>query len=314
MPAPELFLAHAGADTAATEQLFDLLAPAVTAWLDSRSLLPGDEWPVEIPRAQRAALATVILVSRSADRAYYLRDEIHTAIALHRKYPGEHRAVAVFLDGRPANPMAVPYGLRVLHSLDAVAEGGLPGVARKPCELVAALRARGALGPPTPLPPAPMPAAPTPAASPAPLTGQALYDLLYRLTLGAQLDAVILRADLPREHIRPSSAPIAQRAIDIVQIVDGGGPELAACVARAIAKEAPYLVGTAPAAPIAQASDERFRVLLVLSNPKGTSPLRLQAEERALRESIQLSERRDSFDVETLPAATVFSTESSCPG
>jgi hypothetical protein len=120
----DLFLAHAGADRAAAEELFDLLAPDVRVWLDTRSLMLGDEWPVEIPRAQRAAVATVILASRSADHAYYLRDEIHTAVALHRSFPDEHRAVAVFLDGRPADPMQVPYGLRILNSLDAIAEGG----------------------------------------------------------------------------------------------------------------------------------------------------------------------------------------------
>jgi hypothetical protein len=154
---PELFLAHAGADSDAAERLFDLLAPDVRAWLDTRCLLPGDEWPKEIARAQGAALATVILLSRNAEHAYYLTDEIHTAIALHRRLPDEHRAVAVFLDGRPDDPMQVPVGLRSLHSLDAVAEGGLDGVARKLKALVATLRERSA-------PPAP-PLAPGPSSA-----------------------------------------------------------------------------------------------------------------------------------------------------
>jgi hypothetical protein len=242
-PVHDLFLAHAGADTAAAEQLFDLLAPDVRVWLDARSLLPGDEWPVEIPRAQRAAIATVILVSQRADHAYYLRDEIHTAIALHRAFPDEHRAVAVFLDGRPADPMAVPYGLRVLHSVDAVAEGGLPGVARKLRELVAALRARGA-SPASPTAVAiaattPAPGAPAVVAPPDPV---ALCDRLRKLTLGAQLEGVILRAGLPRDQIAPASAPVAQRALDIVLLASQGGPGLLARVAEAVAKEAPWLV------------------------------------------------------------------------
>jgi hypothetical protein len=233
----DLFLAHAGADTAAAEQLFDLLSPDVRVWLDARCLLPGDEWALEIPRAQQAAIASVVLVSANADRAFYLRDEIHTAIALHRAFPGEHRVVAVLLDGRPADPMAVPYGLRGLHTLDAIAEGGLPGIARKLRDLVNTLRARGI----APAAPAAPPAAPAPPGTPAPLTGPALYDRLRKLTVGAQLDAVILRAGLPAHHIAPGTAPVAQRAIDIVQIVDQGGPALAGAVNRAIAAEAPWL-------------------------------------------------------------------------
>jgi hypothetical protein len=234
----DLFLAHAGADTAAAEQLFDLLSPDVRVWLDARCLLPGDEWTLEIPRAQRAAIASVVLVSGKVDQAYYLRDEIHTAIDLHRAFPGEHRVVAVFLDGRPADPMAVPYGLRGLHTLDAIAEGGLPGVARKLRDLVIALRGRG-VAPAAP----PVPAAPPTATlgAPAPLMGRVLFDRLCKLTVGAQLDAVILRAGLPVQHIAPRTASVAQRALDIVQIVDQGGPALAAVVARAIADEVPWL-------------------------------------------------------------------------
>jgi hypothetical protein len=239
---PELFLAHAGADRAAAEHLFDLLAPDVRAWLDTRSLLLGDEWPVEIPRAQRAALATVILVSRNADHAYYLRDEIHTAIALHRAFPSEHRAVAVFLDGRPAEPMQVPYGLRILNSLDAVAEGGLDGVAHKLRELVVALRARGAPQAPPPAPPlAAVAGSAGGGGGRTPTDPQRLYELLCKLTLGTVIEAVMLRAGLPREHIAPASAPVAQKALDIVQIVRMGGPAMEARVADAIAREVPWL-------------------------------------------------------------------------
>jgi len=153
VPSIDLFLAHGAEDTAAAEALADRLGPDVRVWLDVRSLLPGDQWPVEIPRAQRAALATVILHSRRTDAAYYVRDEIHTAIARHRAAPDKHRVVVVFLDGRPADPAQIPYGLGVLHSVDVPAEGGLDGVARKLRDLVAILRGRevsAGSSPPTP--------------------------------------------------------------------------------------------------------------------------------------------------------------------
>ena len=233
----DIFLAHAGGDRAAAEQLFDLLSPDLRVWLDARSLLPGDDWTKEIPRAQRSALATVILVSRRIEDAYYAREEIQAAIALFRKYPGEHRCVPVFLDGFPANPMELPYGLRALNGLDARQEG-LEGVARKLREMVNVLRSRGGL-------PA-IPPAPPVARGPEPLTGTALYDVLCKLNVGAMLDSVILRADLPKHEIRPASAPLSQRAIDIVDIVAAGGPELAAKVTAAIYRTAPHLEGGRP--------------------------------------------------------------------
>jgi hypothetical protein len=316
-PSHDLFLAHAEVDRAAAEELFDRLAPEVRPWLDTRSLLLGDEWAVEIPRAQRAALATVILVSRNADHAFYLRDEIHTAIALHRAFPGEHRAVAVYLDGRPSDPTQVPFGLRVLHGLDAVSEGGLAGVARKLRELVVALRGRGARVPPLDAGAGRADAGRGDGGPTSPVDKQQLYDLLRKLTLGAQLEAVIRRAGLPREHIAPPAASLAQRALDIAQIAADGGPALAARVADAIAREAPWLAGAAAAAVAAASSaggggversaraDGRVAVLLVFANPRGTDLLRLGTEERALRQSIQLAGHRDRFDVEALHAATV---------
>jgi NTP pyrophosphatase (non-canonical NTP hydrolase) len=47
------------------------------------------------------------------------------------------------------------------------------------------------------------------------------------------------------------------------------------------------------------------RVLLVFANPEGSTPLRLQAEERVIREAIQLAKARDTVELKTLAAATV---------
>lgn len=46
-------------------------------------------------------------------------------------------------------------------------------------------------------------------------------------------------------------------------------------------------------------------ILLVCANPRGSDPLRTAEEDRTLRESLRLSPNRDSFDVETLNAATI---------
>jgi len=47
------------------------------------------------------------------------------------------------------------------------------------------------------------------------------------------------------------------------------------------------------------------RVLLVFANPKGTTKLRLDEEERAIREAIRLSKARDLITLKALPASTV---------
>jgi len=49
----------------------------------------------------------------------------------------------------------------------------------------------------------------------------------------------------------------------------------------------------------------QVRVLLVSANPPATDSLRLGAEERAIREAIQLSKYRDAIHLSTLPAARV---------
>jgi hypothetical protein len=48
-----------------------------------------------------------------------------------------------------------------------------------------------------------------------------------------------------------------------------------------------------------------IRVLLVFANPEGSTPLRLQAEERVIKEAIQLAKARETVELKTLAAATV---------
>jgi tetratricopeptide (TPR) repeat protein len=135
----DLFVAHAEEDRALAEQLVDLLVPGMRVWLAVRSLPPGDAWSTEIPRAQCASLATVILVSKRAANSHYVREEVLTAIALGRVDPSKHRVLPVFLDGRPADVLDVPYGLRAIQGLDATTRG-IPGVAEELRELVQAWR------------------------------------------------------------------------------------------------------------------------------------------------------------------------------
>ena len=52
-PTYDFFIAYAAPDKATAERLYQLLAPASRPFLDCRCLLLGDNWDLELPRAQR---------------------------------------------------------------------------------------------------------------------------------------------------------------------------------------------------------------------------------------------------------------------
>jgi len=94
----DFFLAHAGADLPAAEQLYVLLQPRARVFLDKHCLLLGDDWDQELAAAQRGSRITVVLVSSRTEIAYYEREEIAAAIDLARRNKQAHRVVPVYLD------------------------------------------------------------------------------------------------------------------------------------------------------------------------------------------------------------------------
>ena len=198
------FLAHASADKPRVRQLYDALVKrGISVFYDEASLFPGDNWTLEIPRAQRGSLATLIAVSPRYEAAHYLQDEIQSSIALARHPEHAHRAIPIFLDGFPANPMEMPYGIRVLTGLDWRALG-LDGLVERLAEVAARLTGE-----------APPPAAAM-AATGDKLGREALYDAICRMS-PLQLDR-LLAFDLPEAEIEiaPKIAPHAARALDLV--------------------------------------------------------------------------------------------------
>jgi hypothetical protein len=59
------------------------IRPSLRVFLDSRYLIPGDDWAKELAQAQRQSTITVVLVSRHSDRASQ-SEEIATGIQLAR--------------------------------------------------------------------------------------------------------------------------------------------------------------------------------------------------------------------------------------
>lgn len=113
----DFFIAHAGADKPAAEELYTLLAPHAQAFLDSRCLLLGDDWDTELAMAQRQSIITVVLISSNTEQAYYQREEIAAAIALARENSNQHRVIPVYLDEESTTNATIPYGLRLKHGL-----------------------------------------------------------------------------------------------------------------------------------------------------------------------------------------------------
>lgn len=109
----EVFIAHSSADTEVAESLFDLLNHSrMKVFLDTHSVLPGDDWDLVLRDAQRKSLMTVVLVSEHTDQAFYQREEIASALALSRQDPA-HRVIPIFIGSLPAADAPVPYGLRL---------------------------------------------------------------------------------------------------------------------------------------------------------------------------------------------------------
>jgi TIR domain len=135
----DIFLAHAGADVLAAEELYNLLEPHCKVFLDKHCLLLGDDWDLELALAQRKSLVTVVLVSPRTEQAYYLRDEIAAAINMARKGKDKHRVVPVFL-GAGTDEIEDTYGLRLKHGLYLSRENGFEGVAQRLLDLLRRLR------------------------------------------------------------------------------------------------------------------------------------------------------------------------------
>lgn len=129
----DFFIAHASADKEQAENLYEMMSPHARVFVDSRCLLPGDDWDQELARAQQASSVTVVLISSTSERAYYQREEVASAIAMAREDETKHRVIPVYLD--PA-PKSVPYGLRLKHGLYVKSDGDLAPVSKRLLDLV----------------------------------------------------------------------------------------------------------------------------------------------------------------------------------
>jgi hypothetical protein len=132
----DFFIAHASADRAVAERLFDLLVGDSSVFLSSKSLRPGDFWDEALVAAQRRSLITVVLISDSTEHAFYQREEIAETIDLARADPDHRKVVPVYLTTSSQDP---PYGLRRVQAL-RVSEQPIEEIAARLIDLCRELR------------------------------------------------------------------------------------------------------------------------------------------------------------------------------
>lgn len=221
----DLFLAHPHANKASAQALYDLLQSDVRVFLASRSLSPNERWEEAIAAAQRTARATVLVVSPHASTAWFLGDEILTAMALHHASPGAHRLVAVLLE--PG--ISLPRRLSGVEAIDAATVGFLPGVAARLRALVAAMRRDAA----------PWSAPSGPARDlPARCDHVQLYDRLSQLS-ETMFEQIVTHAGIDRGSLAPRAAALAERALDIA-LLAALDPALYRKVSAELDRRAPW--------------------------------------------------------------------------
>jgi hypothetical protein len=129
----KVFLCHASADKLAVRDLYKrLTADGVDAWLDVESLIPGQNWQVEIPKAIRASDVVIVCLSeKSVNKEGYVQKEIKFALDIADEKPeGTIFVVPARLEG-----CEVPDRLSMYHWVDLFEENGYEMLMR-------ALRAR----------------------------------------------------------------------------------------------------------------------------------------------------------------------------
>ena len=91
---PTVFLSYAREDRARVEQVYDSLkAEGFNPWLDTRDIMPGQEWSQVIGRAIRAAdFMLVFLSRRSISKRGYVQREIRAALSMLSNFRRERRS------------------------------------------------------------------------------------------------------------------------------------------------------------------------------------------------------------------------------
>ena len=107
----DVFIAYPTPERESALALYNLLRPHCRAFLDVHDIAPAARWNQVLPTAMRGATVVVVLLSRRADLAHYLLDEITLAIGQMRT--GTKVILPVLLE--PLREL--PYGLNNIQAM-----------------------------------------------------------------------------------------------------------------------------------------------------------------------------------------------------
>jgi len=105
----DVFISYAREDSQSATRLYEALLdiPAVTPWLDSKKLLPGTKWKLEIMSALKSCDLVVVLLSRhSVSKKGFVQREIVEALDMMKQFPPDRLFLipARLDDCRPQHP------------------------------------------------------------------------------------------------------------------------------------------------------------------------------------------------------------------
>src|SRR5258708_2557465 len=113
---PSVFLSYAREDRARVEQVYDSLkAEGFNPWIDTRDILPGQDWSQEIGQSIRTADCMLVFLSRnSTSKRGYVQREIKAALSTLAELPEG----AIFLIPVRLDESEPPETLRHLQYVD----------------------------------------------------------------------------------------------------------------------------------------------------------------------------------------------------
>src|SRR6185503_17287793 len=119
---PEIFLSYAREDGQRVNALYDRLKHAgFKPWMDTRDILPGQNWPYHTKQALKHADLVIVCLSRiSVVKRSFMQLEIKTALQrLQEKLDSDVYVIPVRLDA-----CDVPENLTHIQWIDIFAHGG----------------------------------------------------------------------------------------------------------------------------------------------------------------------------------------------
>jgi hypothetical protein len=119
---PSVFLSYAREDRKRVEEVYDSLkAEGFNPWMDSRDIMPGNDWSSVIGEAIRAADLILIFISRhSISKRGYVQTEIKGALSVLSELPeGAINLIPVRLDASN-----IPEPLQHIQAVELFEDGG----------------------------------------------------------------------------------------------------------------------------------------------------------------------------------------------